>query len=691
MSFKKWNLKQYNKQAVPHLMSKYGVSELMAHLMCSRGLDDEEKINTFFSRDAELRDPFLMKDMDKAVARIKTAMENGEKICIYGDYDADGVTSTVMMYNYFYSCGADVFFYIPDRNSEGYGLNETAVRKIAENGATLILTVDNGISAHAEIDLANSLGIDVVVTDHHQPQETLPNAVAIVNPHRKDCSYPFKDFAGVGVAFKLLCALEDGMSEMMLEQFAEIVAIGTVADVVPLVDENRIIVKKGVEQMQNTENVGLYKLLEECSLIDKKITCESLAFVIAPKINAAGRLGDVNDAVKLLISEDETDSQVLCEKILSQNNSRKEIENGIMKDIEDIILQNPEKLNGRILILCGNNWHHGIIGIVSAKLMETYGKPCVLMSVEENGEVRASARSVKGFSIIDALQANSKYLTRFGGHEQAAGFSLNVQNVEEFEKDLEDYAFSNYEQMPPLTIEIDKLVSAREITLDAVKQLSMLEPFGRENEKPTFAISGAMVEGLVPLSQGKHTRLRINKDGACLNLLWFSKSTDSVPFKVGDLIDICFDCEVGEYNGAEQLTLKVKDARIHGIKQDALLTSRTLYNDVMKNKTSPLATDAPTREEIGAIYTFLKQNGGYKHSCIALYSHFINKFSFAKTMFALEILKQLNLIKANLHSEQMNVEIIPQTEKTDLSKSELFCRCQKTLQENSLCKNFLKV
>ena len=675
MAFKKWAVKQYDKSLVPTLMQKYNISTLMSCLLCSRALTDDSNIQNFFSNNAELSDPFLIKDMAEAVGRVRAAVDEGEKICIYGDYDADGVTATVIVYNYLYSLGADVFYYIPNRDTEGYGLNCDAIEYIASKGANLILTVDNGICAVKEIEFANSLGLDVVVTDHHMPQETLPPAVAVVDPHRIDDTAPFKDYAGVGVALMLLIALEDGMSDMILEQFSDIAAIGTVADVVPLNGDNRTIVKHGLNALYNTENIGLRALIEKCSLSDKKITAESLAFVLAPKINAAGRMGDVNDAVRLLISEDEDEANELAEKIISLNSGRKEIEETILKDISQILKENPTKLNHRILVLSGKGWHQGIIGIVCARLMEKFSKPVVLISIEDE-VAKASARSIKGFSMIDALSAVSDTLERFGGHEQAAGFSLKEENIALFTEKLEQYAKEHYPIMPPLTITVDKIVSPKELTVESVKELEMFEPFGAQNERPVFAVAGARVEGAVALSQGKHTRLLLSKDGSNFDVLWFSKHTDKVLFEKGDLIDVCFTCEINNFNSVEKVSFKLKDIRPNGIKQDTFFASKTVFDDFMCGKNVENTADFPSREEIGIVFKFLRQNNGYDKSSVELYSNLMNELTYLKIMISLEVMREIGLISGDFYSENMGIKINPQTTKSDLNSSGIFRRTQ---------------
>lgn len=669
---KKWVLRKCDAIKAAELTTKYGLDPLLAHVLAARGITDQQELKNYFSFSGELSDPFEIKDMDKAVDRIREALENCEKICIYGDYDADGVTSTVILYNYLSTLGAEVDYYIPEREGEGYGMHREALDKIKESGAELIITVDNGISAFDEVEYAKQLGIDVVITDHHRPPERIPNAVAVVNPHRKDCSSRFKDFAGVGVTFKLLCALEDGENEVIIDQFSDLVAIGTIADIVPLVDENRLIVKQGLRRIASTDNNGLYSLLEVCSLADKTITGENVAFIISPKINAAGRIGSVDEAVRMLLSEDDEEALRLANNIAALNTRRRDMEDKINADVADAIARNPKIVNQRVIFAAGEGWHMGVVGIVAARLAEQYSKPTLLMTIDDDGMAHGSARSNDGFSIVDALSACSSVLTNYGGHTKAAGFSLKAENIENFRNMLCEYARINYPEMPQYTIDIDKIVDPDELTVEKIRSLDAMEPFGEQNKRPIFAVTQAMVDEVVPLSQGKHIRLKLVKDRKIFSVLCFGITPEKSPCKRGDIVDICFNAELNEYNGNTQVSLKLKDIKHSELKQTQFFSSQQLYDRFMCDERLPQAeAEIPTRDDFAIVYRFLRANGGFSGNSVGLYLAVKDKMTYCKMMLILEILKREKLINASLHCADINIQILPIAEKVDLERSEL--------------------
>ena len=669
---KKWVLRRSDSKKALELTTKYGLDPLLAYVLTARGITEQQDLKDYFSSSGELSDPFEIKDMDKAVERIQSAIENGEQICIYGDYDADGVTSTVILYNYLTALGAMVDYYIPEREGEGYGMHREALDKIAENGTELIVTVDNGISAYDEVEYAKSLGMDVVITDHHRPPERIPNAVAVVNPHRKDCPSKFKELAGVGVTFKLLCALEDGESSVIIDQFSDLAAIGTIADIVSLVGENRLIVKQGLRRIASTDNAGLYALLEVCSLADKSISGESVAFVIAPKINAAGRIGSVDEAVRMLLSEDDEEALRLANNIAALNTRRRDMEDKINADIADSIARNPKILNQRVIFASGEGWHAGVVGIAAARLAETYSKPTVLMTVDGDGMAHGSARSNDGFSIVDALAACSSVLTNYGGHTKAAGFSLKAENIESFRNMLCEYARINFPEMPKYTVEIDKIVEPDELTVERVRALDAMEPFGEDNKRPIFALTQAVVDDLIPVAQGKHTRLKLIKDRKVFSVLCFGMETSKAPCKAGDVIDVCFTAELNEYNGNTQVSLKLKEFKPTQLKQNEFFSSKQLYARFMcEEKLPQAAQEIPTRDDVAPVYRFLRANGGFCGDSTSLYLAVKDKMSYCKMMLILQIMKKERLIDASLHCADINVKILPVAEKIDIESSEL--------------------
>ena len=498
MVFKKWIQKQVLPDMVQDIAEKRNIPLMAARVLAARGLSVTEA-EEFFS--GTLEDPFVLKDMDKATMRITQAIEKEEKIVIYGDYDCDGVTATALLYTYLNSVGANVMYYVPDRETEGYGLNCQALAFLKDRLHTdLVITVDNGISALKEAAYAREKGLDLVITDHHSVGETLPDAVAVINPHRKDCPSRFKELAGVGVVFKLVAALEGGDYTMPLESFADLAAIGTIGDVVTLSGENRLLVQQGLKILEFTENPGLRALLEIAGLEGKPITAASIAFGIAPRINAAGRIEGAEKAVDLLLCEDEEEATALAAEMQSFNQQRQEIEQKILHEIEQEIEKNPGKLYNRVLVFWGEGWHPGVIGIVSAKITERYGKPSFILSVQGQGDSRGSGRSIGNFSLYEALSACAAHLKKFGGHQLAAGLSVERGSERAFEEAINRYAAEHFAIMPTVTCEIDAEISLQELSAEIVGSLSVLEPFGAGNPQPIFLMRNAVIDSITPLS-----------------------------------------------------------------------------------------------------------------------------------------------------------------------------------------------
>jgi len=602
---KKWKISKCDEAKAAEFAKKCDINRLALEVLTSRGFTDFQQVIDFFDV-PDLSDPFLIKDMDKAAAAINEKIDNYELICIYGDYDCDGITATSILYNYLESMGANVMYYIPER-SAGYGLNEQAVKELAEKGVSLIVTVDNGISAVEEAKLIKELGMELVVTDHHQPPEVLPDALAVVDPHRADCSSPYKDISGVGVAFKLCAALDDGSYDAVLEQYGDICAIGTVADVVPLDGENRTIVKHGLEYLKNTENSGLSKLFELSSLDREAINAVDVSFRIAPVINASGRFGSPLTAVKALLSEDEGDAESYVSQLIELNSMRKQTENEIISEIIEHINKYPQTLNHAVLVLWGKNWHPGVIGIVSSKILDYYGKPNFIISIDDDGNARGSARSIHGFDVFECLCHCSELFEKFGGHECAGGFSLKEDNIGALCSRIYEYADS-MEKLPVQEMCADKLLLPQDLTIENVKGLRALEPFGAGNPVPTFAMLGARVLVVAPLSQGKHTKIDFDYGGYKGQALFFSLSPDNACFKVGDRIDMLVRLDINTFRGAESVSIKVIDHRLSGVKQERYFAAKQCYEKLMRGETLPPAyvkKMIPTREELIKVYKYI--------------------------------------------------------------------------------------
>lgn len=674
---KKWKINKPDPEKVKEFSAKCDLSPLVLDVMTSRGYDSFDKLVEFFNS-PELTDPFEIKDMDKAAEAINKAIDAYDLICIYGDYDCDGVTSTSILYNYLESMGANVMYYIPERE-EGYGMNMQAIEKLSEEHVKLIVTVDNGISAIEEAEKIAELGMELVVTDHHQPGETLPNALAVVNPHREDDESACTDLAGVGVAFKLCAALDGGSFDAVLEQYADICAIGTVADVVPLIGENRTIVKKGLEYIPNTEVLGIDKILEKTKLDRNNITSTNIAFRIAPLINASGRFGSPLTAVKLITAEYEEDAENYAETIVGLNAKRKETEAEITKEILLSINAKPDILNHRVIILSGKGWHHGVIGIVASRILELYSKPAILISIEENGMARGSARSVRGFNIFTCLQNCEEVLTKYGGHECAGGFSLNEENIDRFKELV--YEFSDENGIIPLhTITADKLLQPKDLSLESVKGLSVLEPCGAENPQPVFAILGARVDKITPLSQGKHTKIDFSYGSVKEQALMFGFNPQKLCFGVGDKLDMLVNLDINVFNGKESVSVRVLDHRLSGVKQEPYFAARECYEKLMRGDKLPQAfirKIIPAREELVSVYKYISR---VKQTTVDnIFMRITDpNMNYCKLKICLDIFADKELIE--FKPATMKINILPVTKKVDLEDSDTLVKLHSMLE-----------
>lgn len=570
LEFNKWNVKQAADYHA--LCSKYGISEICAKVAAARLVSISEA--ELFGNSDSISSPFELKDMDRAVERINEAIDLGQKITVYGDYDADGVTATVILYSYLEAMGADVDFYIPERMDEGYGLNVDAVKKLCDNGCELIVTVDNGISAVDEIEYAKSLGMDVVVTDHHKPQSVLPDCI-VVDPHRADCTSKFKDICGAFVAFKLVAALDDGDYEGAFEQFAELVTIATLADVVPLVSENRTVVRLGLERIKNTDNLGLCALMNAAFSENYEVDATSVAFGIVPRINAAGRMNSAKHAVNLLISEDEQSAKELSSQLCAFNDKRKNAEQEILTEIEEIFKNQPEILSHRVVVVCSKGWHHGVLGIVASKIVEKTGKPAIILS-EENGIATGSGRSVEGFSLFDAVSYCNELFTKFGGHSLAVGVTIDADKVNAFREKINLYAEQNYKFMPQRTLTADAVISPNEITLAAVKQLALLEPTGKDNPAPVFVLQDAYVGKIASIGNGKHSRLSLRSDNSFLNAVYFGKTANELAFYCDRKVDVLISLKINNYMDSESVSVQILDIRPSGINDELFFKEKEL-------------------------------------------------------------------------------------------------------------------
>ena len=532
-------------------------------LLQIRGITTAQEIEDFLHNDTEIEPPWDIKDMEKACVRVHEAIAQEELICVYGDYDADGVTSTALLYSYLEAVGARVMYYIPSREAEGYGMNNAAVDTLHQKGVKLIITVDNGIAAINEIRYAKSLGVDTVVTDHHMPLGELPDACAVVDLHRSDCPSRFKQLSGVGVAFKLIMALEGEYCDVdsLLDMYADLLCLGTIGDIVELKSENRVFVKRGLLSMRHTERTGLYALIRNAGLMGKPITAGNVSFTLVPRINAVGRLGASGRSVELLLTNDEEEAGEFAAAMSYDNAERQQIERDILEKIDARVTRDPRLVMDKVLVLDGENWHQGVVGIVASRIREIYGKPTIIIS-RDGENAKASGRSVEGFALCDAVAACGDLLTHYGGHPMAAGLSLPSANIDVFRKRINDYA-DRQSTMPFDTLHIDCKLNPAAISLDLVGELNVMKPYGAGNPTPVFGFFNMVLTNIIPLSNNKHLRLVLSRGSVSMSAMLFFTSTEDFPYEKGEVLDIAATLEINEYNDRSSVSVIVKDVKAH--------------------------------------------------------------------------------------------------------------------------------
>lgn len=556
---KKWECYEIDEKKLKEFMQKYNLNELLARVLLNKGITEKENIDLFMNPTRnDFHNPFLMPDMEIAVDRILKAIDNNEKIIIYGDYDADGITSITVLKSFLEERGLEVDSYIPNRLDEGYGLNKEAIKKVFDDGHRLMITVDCGISGIAEVDYANSLGMEVLITDHHEPAQTLPNALAVVDAKRKDNEYPFNQLAGVGVVFKLIQAISIklNLEEKEYLKYLDIVCIGTISDIVPLVDENRVIAKLGLMLVNQTRNIGLKALLEVVGF--KSIDSGTISFGVAPRINACGRMGHEQIALDLFLAKDYETAKKLAIKLNEYNTERQSIEKRIFDEAKEKI-ENEEN-NTACIIVGGEGWHHGIIGIVASKVTDMYFKPSILICFENNIG-KGSGRSIPGFDLHEALMNCSAELEKFGGHAMAVGVTVAKDKFNEFKTKLEEYAKKcDIDKIVPI-INIDSEVQLKNIDIDSVKSLKMLEPFGEANKTPLFLFKNLKINSIRALSEGKHLKLTLKEDNFMIDAIAFNMGELSEKYLLDDKVDVVGSLEINSFNGNDSIQIVMKDLR----------------------------------------------------------------------------------------------------------------------------------
>ncbi len=725
---KVWSLRYTpgNREAddiVRAIACEQGVSEVSAKLIYNRGYADSSSVANFLDPTViGLHDPYLMKDMDKAVERISAAIESGERITVYGDYDVDGVTAVTLIYLYLKSLGADVDYYIPSRSKEGYGLSEMSLDALKEKGTKLIVTVDTGITANDEAEYAAGLGIEMVITDHHECHGELPVACAIVNPHRPDCPYPFKELAGVGVVFKLVCAYEimrckkcvgsDKESirasvEKVFNEYADLAAIGTVADVMPLIDENRIIVKRGLASLSETEREGLAALIEAASnpqtgaraavsesagARKRKINAGFIGFALAPRINAAGRISSAEKAVELLLSSDPYVASEKAQELCEINLRRQKEENAIAEAAYKTIEETHDFENDRVIVLDDDHWQQGIIGIVSSRITEKYGLPSILISfdgatkgyasLDDMG--KGSGRSIKGMNLVDALDHCKDLLVRFGGHELAAGLTVMRCNIDEFKKRINDYAREHLtEDLSCIRYVADCELASDEIDISLANEISTLEPFGVANPTPVFLVKGLTVNKIISMGSGKHSKLLLESGDRNLQAVYFGTPASNIEFYPGERIDLLCQINVNEYRGQTSVQLVVQDIKLSGDCLSEYDSDEARYKEICDGAAFSGDEDIlPTRSDIAEIYKLIRRENLSGHTSFSyrmlrsmLHEVCNRSVNYIKLRFALNILDDIRVCEVGEKSaDTFSVEIYQNAAKTNIESSETYRR-----------------
>ena len=553
---KKWECYSVDEDKVNELSKDYNLCKILANILVNRNIENIDKFLNPTRHD--FHDPFLMPDMEKAIQRLIKAIEDKQKIMIFGDYDADGITSITVLKKFLNERGMEVGTYIPNRLNEGYGLNKEAIKKIFDQEYTLMITVDCGISGIEEIDYANSLGIETIITDHHEPAESLPNAYAVIDAKRKDNKYPFNQLAGVGVVFKVIQALSIklGLDEKEYLKYLDIVCVGTISDIVPLVDENRVIAKLGLKLVEVTRNIGLRILIQSIGF--KEINSTAISFGVAPRINACGRMGHQQEALDLFLCDDINKAKEIATRLNAFNQERQAKEKAICEQVVEQI-EAGEK-DKTCIILGHEDWHHGIIGIVSSKVTEMYFKPSILICFEGD-EGKGSGRSIPGFDLHEALMKCSDTIEKFGGHSMAIGITVKKDKFEEFKQEFEEYAKScNISEIVPV-VQIDEEVNLKDICMEDVRSLKLLEPFGEANKMPIFLFKNLKINSIRALSEGKHLKLNLKSDSYMIDAIGFNMGELANQYLLDDKVDVVGSLDINSFNGNENMQITIKDIR----------------------------------------------------------------------------------------------------------------------------------
>lgn len=673
MLYRPWETAKINTEKSKQLQNELSLPPLISDVLVARGKEVLEAKEMVYGG-GEITSPKLLKNIDKAVERILQAVDKRQRIIVFGDYDVDGVTATALLYTYLDGLGADVYYKLPSRDDDGYGLNSEIVQQLHEKEVSLIITVDNGICAHEAVLAASQLGIDVVITDHHLPPAQLPQACAIINPCLADDESPFKFLSGVGVAFKLICALEDCEPQELLPFYADLLAIGTVADIMELTGENREFVKAGLAQLQNPERAGIAALMHHSSADGKEVTTDTISFAIAPRLNAAGRMDSANIALELLLCDDEDEADDLAKELCEKNALRQKAEQDIADEIIKSVAAGAEHYDSKVIVIEGESFHQGVIGIVASRIVERFGKPAIIISIDQNGEGKGSGRSVEGISLYDAISACSDLLLRFGGHSMAAGLSIMRENIAEFRKKINQLPslIKSPQRCQPIAIDCE--INLQRLNTDEVSALSYLAPYGNGNPSPLFCIKNAVIDAVYPVSDGKHTRLRLKQGAASVYCVMFNVSPAALCYQQGDAVDAAVYLTVYEGKGGTMLSGRIKDLRPAALGED-YLDKLVLFDMLCSGAQLDKAQKAqllPQRADTAAIYKMIAQRPVCSRDLRPVFN-ILGGENAGKTFVSLCALAELGLIQKIEKDGTEQYVNVPATDKKDLSSAKILC------------------
>ena len=663
-----WKTGQPKAEAVNTLV-RLGCSPLTAMVLAARGIETPQAAKTYLGCEAPLCDPFLMADMGLAAGRIALALDRGEKIAVFGDYDVDGITATCLLTDFLRSLGGDCVPYIPGRLEEGYGLNPIAIAQLHSEGVKLIVTVDCGITALEEALLCRELGIDLVITDHHECKDTLPQAIAVVDPHRPDCRYPHKDLSGVGVAFKLASAI-CGSQQEVLEGYADMVCLGTVADVMPLAGENRVFVAQGLAMLRDTRRPGLAALMELSGCARENLTASTVGYTLAPRINAAGRMGQIDLALQLFLTQDSRVGHEMATALCELNRQRQGVEQEIYRQAVDML---PEGELPEAIVLADESWHQGVVGIVASRISEEYCCPAFLICLDgDHG--KASSRSYGGFNLFTSLSRLSPLLESYGGHELAAGFTIRKDKIIEFRRAICDLAREHYAQdLPRTVLNCDCDIPPEMLTIGSIDSLSRLEPCGNGCPHPTLVLKNATIDRLNTVGNGRHLRLRLKCGRHYFQGIWFAAASEQHCMTVGDLVDVAFEPTVNEFKGDRSVQLNIQDIRPACKAECSMDTA--LYTALKSGVLAPGDREKllPDRTTLGLVWRYIAQSPGgvLRESAPCLCRKLVRRsgqpMALSQLLTCLDIFREAGLLQVERRHKYLKLTTLPQQDKADLT------------------------